>query len=59
MIDEDATSLDRAATWKNDGAALPRNPIKPRAKPRERERDSILELEQLFSPDLPGIESSN
>lgn len=57
MIDEDATSLDRAATWKNDGAALPRNPIKPRANrgDRERERDSILELglEQLFSPD-PG-----
>lgn len=34
MIDEDATSLDRAATWKNDGAALPRNPIKPRANQR-------------------------
>lgn len=59
MIDEDATSLDQAATWKNDdSAALPRNPIKPRASQRERERDSILELalEQLFSP---GIESFN
>lgn len=64
MIDEDATSLDRAATWKNDGAALPRNPIKPRANQRrdiyrERETRSWNSASSNYSPRIPGIESSN